>query len=65
MGAHGMAFGLKTALLSNMHLDMAPYARRTFGCLQRLDFSAISCEVRLIKPERAIYEAKSVRGVLS
>jgi hypothetical protein len=38
MGAHGMAFGLKTALLSNMHLDMAPYARRTFGCLAALGF---------------------------
>jgi putative hydrolase of the HAD superfamily len=50
------ASGLKTAVLSNMHVDMAAYARRTFGWLQRLDSVTLSCEVRLIKPERAIYE---------
>jgi len=48
--------GLKTAVLSNMHADMASYARRTFGWWQRLDSLTLSCEVRLIKPERAMYE---------
>lgn len=50
------ASGFRTALLSNMHPDMASYARRTFGWLQQMDCLTISCEVRLIKPERAIYE---------
>jgi len=50
------AFGLKTAVLSNMHVDMASYARRTFAWLKHLDSVTLSCEVRLIKPERAIYE---------
>ena len=48
--------GFKTALLSNMHDDMAAHARRTFGWLARMDSVTISCEVRLAKPERAIYE---------
>ena len=50
------ASGLKTAVLSNMHPDMASHARRSFLWLQRLDHVTLSCEVRLIKPERAIYE---------
>lgn len=50
------AKGFKTALLSNMHPDMASYARRNFEWLRSLDCSILSCEVRLIKPGRAIYE---------
>jgi putative hydrolase of the HAD superfamily len=50
------ASGLKTAVLSNMHPDMASHARRSFAWLQRLDSVTLSCEVRLIKPDRAIYE---------
>jgi len=50
------ASGLKTGVLSNMHCDMASYARRTFAWLKQLDSVTLSCEVRLIKPERAIYE---------
>jgi putative hydrolase of the HAD superfamily len=50
------ASGLKTAVLSNMHPDMATYARRTFTWLSAFDSLTLSCEVRLIKPERAIYE---------
>lgn len=48
--------GLKTAMLSNMHADMAAHVRRSFDWLQRLDYVVLSCELRLIKPDRAIYE---------
>lgn len=48
--------GFKTALLSNMHSDMAAYVRRTFDWLRRVDCPILSCELRLIKPDRAIYE---------
>ena len=48
--------GLKTALLSNMHADMASHARRSFDWLQALDCVVLSCEIRLIKPEREIYD---------
>src|ERR1039458_3890293 len=50
------AAGLKTALLSNMHPDMALYARRSFDWLQHLNCVILSCEVRLIKPDYAIYK---------
>jgi putative hydrolase of the HAD superfamily len=50
------AAGFKTAVLSNMHSDMASHARRSFEWLCRLDCSTLSCEVRMVKPERAIYE---------
>jgi putative hydrolase of the HAD superfamily len=56
------ASGLKTAVLSNMHVDMAAHARRTFTWLNRLDSVTLSCEVRLVKPERAIYE-RCLEGV--
>jgi len=48
--------GLKTALLSNMISDMAVHARKTFSWLNRLTYQVLSCEVRLVKPDRAIYE---------
>jgi putative hydrolase of the HAD superfamily len=48
--------GFRTGVLSNMHADMASHARRAFEWLRHLDCSVLSCEVRLIKPERAIYE---------
>ena len=50
------AAGLKTALLSNMHHDMAAHARGRFDWLPQLDSVILSCEVRVIKPARAIYE---------
>jgi putative hydrolase of the HAD superfamily len=50
------AAGFKTALLSNMHADMALRVRRIFPWLERMDCQILSCEVRRIKPERAIYE---------
>jgi putative hydrolase of the HAD superfamily len=54
--------GLKTAVLSNMHQDMAAYARQNFPWLRRLDSLILSCEVRLVKPERAIYDL-CVKGI--
>ena len=48
--------GLKTALLSNMIPDMAIHARQTFGWLNTLTCQVLSCEVRLVKPDRAIYQ---------
>lgn len=48
--------GLKTALLSNMISDMAVHARQKFSWLNKLTCQVLSCEVRLVKPDRAIYE---------
>jgi putative hydrolase of the HAD superfamily len=48
--------GLKTALLSNMISDMAVHARQTFRWLDQLTYHVLSCEIGLIKPDRAIYE---------
>jgi putative hydrolase of the HAD superfamily len=48
--------GLKTAVLSNMHPDMARHVRRCFAWFGRLDCVILSCEVHLIKPDRAIYQ---------
>ena len=50
------AAGIKTALLSNMHADMVQHARRNFPWVDRLNWATFSAEVRLIKPEPAIYE---------
>jgi putative hydrolase of the HAD superfamily len=46
----------KTALLSNMHPEMIVYLRENFDWLEVFDFMTFSAEVRLIKPDRAIYE---------
>jgi putative hydrolase of the HAD superfamily len=48
--------GYKTALLSNMHPDMAVHVRGQFGWLRDFDGVVLSCELHLIKPERRIYE---------
>ena len=48
--------GLKTALLSNMISDMAVHARQKFSWLNKLTYQVLSCEVRLVKPDRFIYE---------
>jgi putative hydrolase of the HAD superfamily len=48
--------GIKTGLLSNMHTAMIFYLRENFGWLDLFDFKTFSAEVRLIKPDRAIYE---------
>jgi putative hydrolase of the HAD superfamily len=48
--------GIKTAILSNMHADMADYARRNFRWLVGLNCVTLSAEVRSIKPHPEIYE---------
>jgi putative hydrolase of the HAD superfamily len=56
------ASGMKTAVLSNMHADMIRHARDNFAWLKRVDSATFSAEVRLIKPEPAIYEC-CLRGL--
>jgi putative hydrolase of the HAD superfamily len=48
--------GMKTAVLSNMHLGMVQHARHAFQWLDSVNFATFSAEVRLIKPDPAIYE---------
>jgi putative hydrolase of the HAD superfamily len=47
--------GLKTAILSNMETDMVRHMRKTYAWLNNFDCQIFSCEVRLIKPDQAIY----------
>jgi putative hydrolase of the HAD superfamily len=47
---------IKTAVLSNMHIDMVRHARRAFQWLDLVNCTTLSAEVRLIKPDPAIYE---------
>lgn len=47
--------GFLTALLSNMQLDMADHSRASFPWLAGFDHLIFSYEVRLIKPDPAIY----------
>jgi putative hydrolase of the HAD superfamily len=54
--------GIKTGLLSNIHPAMISYLRENFGWLDLFDFKTFSAEVRLIKPEPAIYE-HTLRGL--
>src|SRR5271169_5142342 len=54
--------GMKTALLSNMHFDMISYLRENVDWLELFDFKTFSAEVRLIKPDAAIYE-HTLRGL--
>jgi putative hydrolase of the HAD superfamily len=48
--------GIKTAVLSNMHADMAEYARQNFKWLSSLTCVTLSAEIRSIKPAPEIYE---------
>lgn len=48
--------GWKTALLSNMTFDMAIHVRQALHWLNRFTYQVLSCEVRLVKPDPAIYE---------
>jgi putative hydrolase of the HAD superfamily len=48
--------GLTTALLSNMPHDMAAHARKNFDWMRHFNHELLSCEMRLIKPDVAIFE---------
>ncbi|MGA7914494.1 MAG: HAD family phosphatase [Candidatus Acidiferrales bacterium] len=50
------AAGFKTAILSNMPLDMVAHVRRNFAWVNHFDHHIFSAEVRSIKPEPAIYQ---------
>jgi putative hydrolase of the HAD superfamily len=54
--------GIKTGLLSNMHSAMIVYLRENFDWLELFDFKTFSAEVRLIKPDPAIY-GHTLRGL--
>src|SRR5271168_4951236 len=54
--------GIKAGLLSNIHPAMIAYLRENFEWLELFDFKTFSAEVRLIKPEPAIYE-HTLRGL--
>lgn len=54
--------GMKIGLLSNMHPEMVTYCRQHFIWLSNFDFVTFSGEVRLIKPDPAIYE-HTLRGL--
>jgi putative hydrolase of the HAD superfamily len=50
------AAGFKTAILSNMPLDMVSHVRKNFAWVSHFDHHIFSAEVRSIKPEPAIYQ---------
>ena len=54
--------GIRTGLLSNMPHDMIRHVRQKFAWLEYFDHQTFSAEVKLIKPDAAIYE-HSLRGV--
>lgn len=49
------AGGWTTALLSNMQFDMAAHARKNFAWFAHFDHQILSCEIKLIKPDAAIF----------
>ena len=50
------AAGYKTAILSNMHLDLSTHLRKNFPWLGHFDHHIFSAEARSVKPEPAIYQ---------
>lgn len=48
--------GIKIGLLSNMHPDMVTHCRKNFRWLEHFDHTTFSGDVRLIKPDPAIYQ---------
>ncbi len=50
------AAGIKTGLLSNMPWDLVTHVRTNCSWLENFTFKTLSAEVRLIKPDPAIYE---------
>ncbi|HXM63131.1 MAG TPA: HAD family phosphatase [Terriglobales bacterium] len=56
------AAGLKTGLLSNMPWDLVNHVRTNCNWMENFTFKTLSAEVRLIKPDPAIYE-HTLRGL--
>ena len=54
--------GFKTALLSNMPVDLMQYVLANFRWMDGFTFKTFSCAVRLLKPDPAIYE-HTLRGL--
>ncbi len=54
--------GIKTGILSNMPLDLAAHVRTDGHWMKSFDFKTLSAEVRMIKPDPAIYE-HTLRGL--
>jgi putative hydrolase of the HAD superfamily len=54
--------GMKVGLLSNMHPDMVAHCRKQFPWIDDFDFATFSADVRLIKPDAAIYQ-HTLRGL--
>ncbi|HMD99957.1 MAG TPA: HAD family phosphatase [Terriglobia bacterium] len=54
--------GAKTAILSNMHLDLAVYLRGNAAWLRQFDHATFSAEIGLVKPDPAIY-LQSLKGL--
>jgi len=50
------AAGIKTGLLSNMPWDLVTHVRTNCKWMESFSFKTLSAEVRLIKPDPAIYE---------
>lgn len=50
------AAGIRTAVLSNMHPDMVEFARRSFAWLKAFDCHTLSSELRMAKPDAAIFQ---------
>lgn len=50
------AAGIKTGLLSNMPMDLVRHVRTNCKWMEKFSFTTLSAEVRLIKPDPAIYE---------
>ena len=50
------AAGIKTGLLSNMPLDLASHVRKNCKWMENFTFKTFSGEVKLIKPDPAIYK---------
>lgn len=51
------ALGYKTAILSNINDGVLTYIREHFDWLNTFDYEFYSCEMKLIKPGKAIYQA--------
>jgi putative hydrolase of the HAD superfamily len=54
--------GIRTGLLSNMPLDLMTYVRANCQWMENFAFKTFSAEVRLLKPDPAIYE-HTLRGL--